>query len=55
MRGGGRTGRYWQTAMLGKWRSAFYAAPIENIVWENQSGYYVRKGSDKGGHWEVVS
>lgn len=34
-------GRYWQTAILGKWRSAFYAAPIENIVWENQSGYYL--------------
>ena len=39
--GNGRTGRYWQTALLGKWRSAFYAAPIENIVWENQSGYYL--------------
>jgi Fic family protein len=30
--GNGRTGRYWQTAILGKWREAFYAAPIENIV-----------------------
>ncbi len=39
--GNGRTGRYWQTALLGKWRNAFYAAPIENIVWENQSGYYL--------------
>ena len=39
--GNGRTGRLWQTAILGKWRSAFYAAPIENIVWENQSGYYL--------------
>ena len=39
--GNGRTGRYWQAAILGKWRSAFYAAPIENIVWENQSGYYL--------------
>ena len=39
--GNGRTGRYWQTAILGKWRSAFYAAPIEDIVWENQSGYYL--------------
>ena len=29
------------TAILGMWRSAFYAAPIENIVWENQSGYYL--------------
>jgi Fic family protein len=39
--GNGRTGRYWQTAILGKWKSAFYAAPIENIVWENQAGYYM--------------
>ena len=39
--GNGRTGRYWQTAILGKWRNAFYAAPIENIVWENQRGYYL--------------
>ena len=39
--GNGRTGRYWQTAILGKWRNAFYSAPIENIVWENQSGYYL--------------
>ena len=39
--GNGRTGRYWQTAILGKWKSAFYAAPIENIVWENQAGYYL--------------
>ena len=39
--GNGRTGRYWQTAILGKWRDAFYAAPIENIVWENQSGFLV--------------
>ena len=39
--GNGRTGRYWQTAILGKWRNAFHAAPIENIVWENQGGYYL--------------
>lgn len=39
--GNGRAGRYWQTAILGKWRNAFHAAPIENIVWENQSGYYL--------------
>ena len=29
------------TAIFGKWRSAFYAAPIAHIVWENQSGYYL--------------
>ena len=39
--GNGRMGRFWQTAILGKWREAFYAAPIENMVWENQGGYYL--------------
>lgn len=39
--GNGRMGRYWQTAILGRWKGAFYAVPIENIVWENQQGYYL--------------
>jgi len=38
--GNGRTGRLWQTALLGKWRSEFYAAPVENIVWAHQREYY---------------
>ena len=38
--GNGRTGRLWQTALLGSWRSEFYGAPIENIVWAHQQEYY---------------
>ncbi|MBR3085268.1 MAG: Fic family protein [Kiritimatiellae bacterium] len=38
--GNGRMGRFLQTAMLGKWNPLFHAAPIENIVFENQAGYY---------------
>ena len=36
----GRTGRLWQTALLGSWRSEFYGAPVENIVWAHQQEYY---------------
>ena len=38
--GNGRTGRFWQTALLGSWRSEFYGAPVENIVWAHQQEYY---------------
>ena len=38
--GNGRTGRLWQTAILGKWNPLFYAAPVENIVWAHQQEYY---------------
>lgn len=38
--GNGRTGRLWQTALLGTWRKEFYAAPVENIVWAHQQEYY---------------
>ena len=38
--GNGRTGRFWQTALLGSWRNEFYGAPVENIVWAHQQEYY---------------
>lgn len=38
--GNGRTGRLWQTALLGSWRPEFYGAPVENIVWAHQRDYY---------------
>ena len=38
--GNGRTGRLWQTALLGSWRKEFYGAPVENIVWAHQQEYY---------------
>jgi len=48
--GNGRTGRLWQTALLGSWRPEFYAAPIENIVWAHQGEYYeaIQKSGAKG-------
>jgi len=38
--GNGRTGRLWQTALLGSWRNEFYGVPVENIVWAHQQEYY---------------
>ena len=38
--GNGRTGRLWQTALLGSWRNEFYGAPVENNVWAHQQEYY---------------
>ena len=38
--GNGRMGRYWQTAILGTWNDLFYAAPVENLVYDSQSDYY---------------
>ena len=38
--GNGRTGRLWQSALLGSWRKEFYGAPVENIVWAHQQEYY---------------
>ncbi len=38
--GNGRTGRLWQTALLGSWRPELYSAPVENIVWAHQREYY---------------
>lgn len=26
---------------IGKWRNALYTALVEDIVWENHSGYYL--------------
>lgn len=49
--GNGRTGRLWQTALLGAWNPLFYAAPIENIVWAHQAEYYaaIRAVDAEGG------
>ncbi len=48
--GNGRTGRFWQTALLGSWRPEFYSAPVENIVWAHQQEYYaaIRESSARG-------
>lgn len=48
--GNGRTGRLWQTALLGSWRNEFYGAPVENVVWAHQQEYYqaIRASSAAG-------
>lgn len=38
--GNGRTVRFWQTAILGKWHKAFYYLPIENHIKDHQDDYY---------------
>lgn len=38
--GNGRTGRLWQTVLLGSWRKELLSAPVENIVWSHQQEYY---------------
>ena len=48
--GNGRTGRLWQTALLGAWRNEFYGVPVENIVWAHQQEYYaaIRESGHRG-------
>lgn len=38
--GNGRTGRLWQSLILGKLHPVFEHLPIENMVYANQQGYY---------------
>ena len=38
--GNGRTARFWQTAILGKWNKTFYYLPIENHIKDHQDDYY---------------
>ena len=38
--GNGRTGRYWQTVLLSKWKPIFKYLPIENVLKEEQDEYY---------------
>jgi Fic family protein len=38
--GNGRTGRYWQTALLSSWKPIFKYLPIENVLKEEQGDYY---------------
>lgn len=38
--GNGRTVRFWQTAILGKWNKVFYYLPIENHIKDHQDDYY---------------
>lgn len=38
--GNGRTGRFWQTALLANWKPIFAWIPIENMIKNNQEEYY---------------
>ncbi len=38
--GNGRMGRFWQSRLLSEWNPVFAHLPIENMIWENQAGYY---------------
>lgn len=38
--GNGRVARYWQNALLGKWKNIFYWLPIENQIHKYQNDYY---------------
>ena len=38
--GNGRMGRFWQTALLSKWKPIFAWIPIESIIKDNQDSYY---------------
>lgn len=48
--GNGRTGRLWQSLILGKLHPLFEHLPIENMVYANQQAYYdaIERSSDKG-------
>lgn len=48
--GNGRTGRLWQSLILGRLHPLFEHLPIENMVYANQQAYYdaIERSSDKG-------
>ena len=48
--GNGRTGRLWQSLILGKQHPLFEHLPVENMVYANQQRYYdaINASSDKG-------
>lgn len=49
--GNGRTGRLWQTLILGHWRPVFINLPVENIVYKHRKAYYnaiAAAGGDQG-------
>lgn len=47
--GNGRTGRLWQSLVLGKWNPLFLHLPVETMVHDNQQGYYeaIRQSTEK--------
>lgn len=43
--GNGRIGRFWHTALLGRWNPVFYWLPVEELIQKNQQGYYDALGT----------
>ncbi|WP_220456817.1 Fic family protein [Changpingibacter yushuensis] len=43
--GNGRMGRFWHTALLGRWNPVFYWLPVEELIQKNQQGYYDALGT----------
>lgn len=43
--GNGRLGRMWHTALLGAWNPVFFWLPVEELIQENQQGYYDELGA----------
>lgn len=43
--GNGRMGRLWHTALLGAWNPVFYWLPVEELIQQNQQGYYDALGA----------
>jgi Fic family protein len=39
--GNGRMGRLWQTLILSQWHPSFMNLPVENMIYLNQSDYYI--------------
>ncbi len=47
--GNGRMGRLWQTLILSKWHDVFINIPVESLVHQHQSDYYlaIRKSTER--------
>lgn len=52
----GRTARYWQNALLGKWNPIFFWLPIENQIYKYQNKYYeaISESHKKGDSNEFI-
>ena len=55
--GNGRTGRFWQTLILQKWKPIFAWLPVETIIHERQEEYYnaLNAANNRGDSTEFVS
>ena len=56
MDGNGRMGRYWQTALLSRWKGIFAWLPVETIVKAHQDEYYqaIAKADKQGDSTDFI-